>query len=612
MILRQLPCGRDSPAGSLLPSAGALFSSPYHGFSMTVVDSCALWRWTAGPAAPLTCGLSLRLGVKMVRRGVMGLRRGEAGGSEEDAVSRLWPVPMQLPAQPPHTEGAGRRPSLLLTPLLALVTADSNFANDAVVSSFVARSDERVDFAPVPACVSPHSRRTSGVTHGSAEDSTDGDVDAPLANGCGDGDGNIDSSGPWGGFNLGRVVEASAPASAPPAHSASDTAAKFPFCAISARPERSAVFVHGGSGATCQPWRVEFTDVVSTVVALPQSSSVDGHSTYGNQCSVSMGGHHSGFVVQRSLMENSLGVGGILTSISTASSHFSPPPCETSSTSPSSSSSSANRTSPPRTSVTVHLLTVLPWYVAPLPASPLSPPTASRPAYYAGVSMKLLPASQCPTQPWRALHPSVTTADESVLFGPVEFMEARSPVEHGAPGITLISLFVMDGMVTHIWQPFVSPLLHAEDCPPDAHRGLDVPPAVLLIPLGEEGSSGGGVDDACSASTLAGYCTSPSVMAQLYGTYQPHMDLLAAFPSDDGSHRVRIGNVSFQAVFAPSLLVEPLSPDFSMPFNVMTLVMTVYAFIGGTMLNVLGRKARRRAAEMGVPAAAAVAPPLIA
>ena len=82
--------------------------------------------------------------------------------------------------------------------------------------------------------------------------------------------------------------------------------------------------------------------------------------------------------------------------------------------------------------------------------------------------------------------------------------------------------------------------LHFEDFPPNPSRGLDVPPAVIgLRPLSAQAP--------------------PTARLTTEG-----------------------------------LLVDAPLPDFSMPFNVITLCSTLLAFFFGSMLNVVVRKGRRR------------------
>jgi len=45
-----------------------------------------------------------------------------------------------------------------------------------------------------------------------------------------------------------------------------------------------------------------------------------------------------------------------------------------------------------------------------------------------------------------------------------------------------------------------------------------------------------------------------------------------------------------QTIYTDGLMIEMPYPDFSMPYNVITLTSTLMAFIGGTILNMLSRK----------------------
>ena len=47
---------------------------------------------------------------------------------------------------------------------------------------------------------------------------------------------------------------------------------------------------------------------------------------------------------------------------------------------------------------------------------------------------------------------------------------------------------------------------------------------------------------------------------------------------------------TFTTMYTSSLMIEMPYPDFSMPYNVITLTSTLMAFVGGTVLNMLSRK----------------------
>jgi phosphatidylinositol glycan class T len=80
--------------------------------------------------------------------------------------------------------------------------------------------------------------------------------------------------------------------------------------------------------------------------------------------------------------------------------------------------------------------------------------------------------------------------------------------------------------------------------PPDAQRGWDLPPAVL-VPLPDD------------AASLPGYPNVPR-----------------------GSQRV----------YTSTLLVDLATPDFSMPYNVIIFSCSLIAFIFGSVFNLLTRK----------------------
>jgi phosphatidylinositol glycan class T len=112
-------------------------------------------------------------------------------------------------------------------------------------------------------------------------------------------------------------------------------------------------------------------------------------------------------------------------------------------------------------------------------------------------------------------------------------------IERGKPEVAVVSFALAPRKVATtvcVSSRFDATLLHSQEYPPDAHRGFDVPSALV---------------EACT-------------------------------PSRECS-RIR----------SKPLFVELPSPDFSMPFNVATLVSTAMAFVLGTMLNVLARRPRQ-------------------
>lgn len=90
--------------------------------------------------------------------------------------------------------------------------------------------------------------------------------------------------------------------------------------------------------------------------------------------------------------------------------------------------------------------------------------------------------------------------------------------------------------------------------PPDAHRGWDLPPAVLT-PL-------------CEASLNA------TGLVHSYGLG----------PLELGA------NACGSRIYTSTLLVDLATPDFSMPYNVIIMTSTVVALFFGSIFNLLTRK----------------------
>ncbi|KAI8464451.1 MAG: Gpi16 subunit, GPI transamidase component-domain-containing protein [Monoraphidium minutum] len=132
---------------------------------------------------------------------------------------------------------------------------------------------------------------------------------------------------------------------------------------------------------------------------------------------------------------------------------------------------------------------------------------------------------------------------------------------------------------------FSTAFLHVFEWPPDAHRGFDVPAAIVTYAPRGGGGGGGGVDwewRGCSGGGAGGWAPGP---------------LLAA-----------VGAARPGVLYSEGLLVPLAPPDFSMPYNVVCLTSTVLAVYLGASLNALlrrpGQEARDRAAKGGGAAAA--------
>jgi phosphatidylinositol glycan class T len=130
-----------------------------------------------------------------------------------------------------------------------------------------------------------------------------------------------------------------------------------------------------------------------------------------------------------------------------------------------------------------------------------------------------------------------------------------------------------------------------EEFPPDPSRGSDLPAATVTVvraphgAAGTHGVEGDGADDVCSSPLLR----------EVAG--------VACAPTDSRRQTV-------SRVFSESLLLATPSPDFSMPYNVITLSSTVATLLFGSVFNIFVRKravpaTRRRATARGGAGAAA-------
>ena len=112
---------------------------------------------------------------------------------------------------------------------------------------------------------------------------------------------------------------------------------------------------------------------------------------------------------------------------------------------------------------------------------------------------------------------------------------------------------------------FSKAFLHVFEWPPDAHRGFDVPAAVVTYAEARGGGGGGGGWrwTGGSSSSGGGGNDSPLLAASV----------AAARP--------------LRALYSAALLVPLAPPDFSMPYNVVCLTSTVLAVYIGAALNAL-------------------------
>lgn len=99
--------------------------------------------------------------------------------------------------------------------------------------------------------------------------------------------------------------------------------------------------------------------------------------------------------------------------------------------------------------------------------------------------------------------------------------------------------------------------LHIDEHPPDANRGFDLPSAYLNFP---------------TSQTRRRYVDLPSSLEQEYPLLQ------------------KLNEAGSVHVYTDNLLVPLATPDFSMPYNVITFTCTVLALYFGSLLNTLRRR----------------------
>jgi hypothetical protein len=140
--------------------------------------------------------------------------------------------------------------------------------------------------------------------------------------------------------------------------------------------------------------------------------------------------------------------------------------------------------------------------------------------------------------PWFIRRAPASTSFHGSGAGNGTLLVRQRSVRRGQPEALTWTLAVPPSSDAHASYRYGAELLHAEELPPNTHHG------VQLLPFSVR---------ACWVD--GGECAS---------------------------------------WWLPPLLLELPSPDFSMPYNVITFVSTVLAFAAGSILNALGRKPKRR------------------
>jgi phosphatidylinositol glycan class T len=119
-----------------------------------------------------------------------------------------------------------------------------------------------------------------------------------------------------------------------------------------------------------------------------------------------------------------------------------------------------------------------------------------------------------------------------------------TPTYKEGPFSTIEGPFALKpGDVFRVEIQFLLVFLQFEQFPPDANRGFDIPSAIVVVTL-----------------------------------------------KDQKNTTNNKKKTAEQTIYTSGLMIEMPYPDFSMPYNVVTLTSTLMAFIGGTVLNMLSRK----------------------
>ncbi|GMH30938.1 hypothetical protein Nepgr_032781 [Nepenthes gracilis] len=140
------------------------------------------------------------------------------------------------------------------------------------------------------------------------------------------------------------------------------------------------------------------------------------------------------------------------------------------------------------------------------------------------------------------------------IYNVIEKMRVSPSEDKVSPGVLeLVLKFPCDMKSAALTLEFDKGFLHISEYPPDANQGFDIPSAVITFP-----------------------------------DFQPN------FHFDEDSNQSpmlsRLKEISPALAYTEVLLVPLTTPDFSMPYNVITITCTVFALYFGSLLNVLRRR----------------------
>ncbi|KAM5563060.1 hypothetical protein ABKV19_017981 [Rosa sericea] len=138
----------------------------------------------------------------------------------------------------------------------------------------------------------------------------------------------------------------------------------------------------------------------------------------------------------------------------------------------------------------------------------------------------------------------------------VEKMRVSPSVDKLSPGVMEMLLKFPCGMKSAaITLDFDKGFLHIDEYPPDANQGFDIPSAIISFP-----------------------------------NFHTSMQFLKDDSSDKSAILSKFEENSAVLAYTEVLLVPLTTPDFSMPYNVITITCTVCALYFGSLLNVLRRR----------------------
>lgn len=178
-----------------------------------------------------------------------------------------------------------------------------------------------------------------------------------------------------------------------------------------------------------------------------------------------------------------------------------------------------------------------------------------------------------------------------------------SPAElRGRPTLIATHVTVPAGSRVALSMSFDTAFLTVEEFPADPNHGFELPAAVAYVHMHD--------DAGMVAADVAIDCVGSSTairrrVVHAFGAGDDWSPLFAQ--GHAASKHATSGAATVLPVYTESLLVDMPLPDFSMPYNVITLTSSVASFFFGTMLNFLGRsrkrtrKARTQAQGTGKP-----------